>query len=93
LPIAPGRAKQYQASEGSYGRYLYFSYTDADEVETLLKTRADARMKDSKGRTALDYLNAANCGSPIVDEKDARWMTVGHSRCNALDHDDYQKSN
>jgi TonB family protein len=63
-----------------------------DEVETLLKAGADARMKDSKGRTALDYLNAANCGSPIVHEKDPRWMTVGYSRCNALDHDDYQKS-
>jgi hypothetical protein len=63
-----------------------------NEVETLLKAGADARMKDSMGRTALDYLNAANCGSPIVHEKDPRWMTVGHSTCNALDHDDYQKS-
>jgi TonB family protein len=65
---------------------------DPSEVETLLKAGADARMKDSKGRTALDYLNSANCGSPVVHETDYRWMTVGYSKCNALDHDDYQKS-
>jgi hypothetical protein len=63
-----------------------------DEVETLLKAGVDAHMKDSEGRTALDYLNAANCGSPIVHEEDPRWMTVGYLRCNALDHDSYQKS-
>jgi len=65
---------------------------DPDQVETLLKAGADARTKDSKGRTALDYLNAANCGSPIVHERDPRWMTAGYSRCNAIDQDDYQKS-
>ena len=65
---------------------------DPDQVETLLKAGADARVKDSKGRTALDYLNAANCGSPIVREKDPRWMTVGYLRCTALDRNDYQKS-
>ena len=46
----------------------------------------------SAGRTALDYLNAANCGRPIVEPKDPQSMTVGYSRCNALDADDYQKS-
>jgi len=71
---------------------LLVQHGDPDEVETMLKAGADARMKDSKGRTALDYLNAANCGSPIVHEKDPRWMTLGYSRCNALDHDSYQGS-
>ncbi len=64
---------------------------DPDEIAILLRAGADARKKDSKGRTALDYLNAANCGSPIIREKDPRWMTLGYSRCNALG-DDYQKS-
>jgi TonB family protein len=63
-----------------------------DEITALLKAGADARKKDSAGRTALDYLNAANCGRPIVREKDPQWMTLGYSRCNALNGDDYQKS-
>ena len=78
--------------EGMTALMLLVQRGDPDEVETLLKAGADARMKDSEGRTALDYLNAANCGSPIVHEKDPQWVTVGYSRCNALDHDGYQKS-
>jgi hypothetical protein len=65
---------------------------DPDEIKTLLKAGANARKKDASGRTALDYLNAANCGRPIVEPKDPQSMTVGYSRCNALDGDDYQKS-
>ena len=65
---------------------------DADEIAILLKAGADARRKDATGRTAMDYLNAANCGHPIVEQKDPQWMTIGYSRCNALDLDDYKKS-
>ena len=65
---------------------------DPDEIETLLRAGADARKKDAAGRTAMDYLNAANCGRPIVVPKDPQWMTIGYSRCNALDQDDYKKS-
>lgn len=78
--------------DGMTALMLLVQRGDPDEVEALLKAGADARMKDSKGRTALDYLNAANCGLPIVHEKDPRWMTVGYLKCTALDHDDYQKS-
>lgn len=65
---------------------------NADEIAILLKAGANARMKDAAGRTAMDYLNAANCGHPIVEQKDPQWMTIGYSRCNALDLDDYKKS-
>jgi TonB family protein len=65
---------------------------EPDEITTLLKAGADALKKDAAGRTALDYLNAANCGRPIVQEKDPQWMTLGHSRCNALGSDNYEKS-
>jgi TonB family protein len=78
--------------EGMTALMLLAQRGDPDEVETLLKAGADARTKDSKGRTALDYLNAANCGSPIVHERDPKWMTAGYSRCNAIDQDDYQRS-
>lgn len=65
---------------------------NAGEIAILLKAGADARKKDAAGRTAMDYLNAANCGRPIVEQKDPQWMTIGYSRCNALDPDDYKKS-
>ncbi len=64
---------------------------EAQEITALLKAGADALKKDAAGRTALDYLNAANCGRPIVQEKDPR-TTVGYSRCNALSDDNYQES-
>jgi TonB family protein len=65
---------------------------DPDELATLLEAGADPRKKDAMGRTALDYLNAANCDRPIVKQKDPQWMTIGYSRCNALDQDDYKRS-
>ena len=65
---------------------------DPDEIKILLKAGADARKKDASGRTALDYLNAANCGRPIVEPRDPQSMTVGYSKCNAMDGDDYRKS-
>jgi hypothetical protein len=68
---------------------------DPDEIATMLKAGADARRKDAAGRTALDYLNAANCGRPIVTKSDPPGIMegiVGYSRCNALGDDDYHKS-
>ena len=65
-----------------------------DEIATLLRAGADGRRKDAAGRTALDYLNAANCGRPIVTKRDPPGMMEGvatYSRCNAL-RDDYFKS-
>jgi TonB family protein len=65
-----------------------------DEIATLLRAGADARRKDAAGRTVLDYLNAANCGRPIITKRDPPGMMEGgvtYSRCNAL-RDDYFKS-
>lgn len=78
--------------DGVTALMLLVQHGNPDEIDTLLKAGADARKKDSAGRTAFDYLNAANCGSPIVHEKDPQWMTVGYSRCKAFDPVDYQKS-
>jgi len=47
---------------------LLVQRANPDEIKLLLKAGADARKKDSGGRTALDYLNAANCGSPIIQQ-------------------------
>jgi TonB family protein len=65
-----------------------------DEIATLLRAGADARRKDAAGRTALDYLNAANCGRSIVTKRDPPGMMEGvvtYSSCNAL-RDHYFKS-
>lgn len=71
---------------------LLAQHGEPDEITALLKAHADALKKDAARRTALDYLNAANCGRPIVQEKDPKWMTLGYSSCNALSDDNYQKS-
>jgi hypothetical protein len=65
-----------------------------DEIATMLKAGADARRKDAAGRTALDYLNAGNCGRPVVKKRDPPGLMEGvitYSRCNALGKD-YFKS-
>jgi TonB family protein len=49
---------------------LLMQRADPDELAALLKAGADPRKKDAMGRTTLDYLNAANCGRPIVKQKD-----------------------
>jgi TonB family protein len=67
---------------------------DPDQIATMLRAGADARRRDAAGRTALDYLNAANCGQPIIKKSDPPGMMEGivkYSRCNAL-RDDYLKS-
>ena len=71
---------------------LLVQRAEADEIAILLKAGADARKKDAAGRTAMDYLNAAGCGRPILNQKDPQWMTIGYSRRNAIDQDDYKKS-
>jgi hypothetical protein len=63
---------------------------ESDEVATLLKAGANARIRDKAGRTSLDYLNAANCGRPIVKAVDPPgWMTgtMYYSVCTALGKD------
>jgi hypothetical protein len=51
---------------GTTALMLLVQRGEADEIAVLLKAGADARKKDAAGRTVLDYLNAANCGRPIV---------------------------
>jgi TonB family protein len=64
---------------------------EASQIETMIKAGADVRKRDKEGRTALDYLNAANCGRPIVEAKAPQWKSAGHFVCNAL-QDKYEEA-
>lgn len=62
---------------------------ETDEVDAALKAGADPSLKDTQGRTALDYLRLGDCGkSPIRDEV-LTWMSS--EGCGQLDEDDFRK--
>lgn len=61
---------------------------ETDDLKVLLRAGADARMKDSEGLTAADYLMAASCGRSLVSTDTHPWMTVGYGSCNALNADE-----
>jgi uncharacterized protein len=59
-----------------------------DEVRDALNAGADATLKDTKGRTALDYLRLANCGkSPLP-----HWSVSSGGHCDQLDEDDVRQA-
>jgi hypothetical protein len=60
---------------------------EADEVRDALRAGADANLKDTRGRTALDYLRLANCGKNPVPR---RSYTTG-GNCDQLDADEVQQ--
>jgi hypothetical protein len=71
-------------ADGVTALMLLAQHGDSEEIGTMLKRGADATARDAKGRTAMDYLEAANCGRPIVEQKDPATMRIGHIVCNAF---------
>jgi TonB family protein len=63
-----------------------------NEIEAALKAGANSLLKDTKGRTALDYLHLANCGKTAIPRTRNEWMILGYQKCNAMDKHDFQKS-
>lgn len=58
-----------------------------DEVKAALNAGANPSMKDSRGRSAIDYLRLANCGkSPVM-----RWRLDPAAECDQLDEDDFRQ--
>lgn len=56
---------------------------ETDEVKAALEAGARATLRDSRGRTALDYLHLANCGkSPVPD-----YQFSSGGKCDHLDND------
>jgi DNA-binding NarL/FixJ family response regulator len=64
---------------------------EVDAIRDALKAGADASLKDSKGRTALNYLKLASCGkSPLYDP--VTDGIYGYSKCTAFHVDDLRKA-
>jgi hypothetical protein len=57
-----------------------------------LKAGANASLKDTKGRTALDYLRLANCGKNPIRDEQSEWVTYGKGKCRALDAEDFTQA-
>lgn len=55
-----------QNADGVTALMLVANNAFSQGLAEVLKAGADAKLKDAKGRTALDYLEAAHCGHPLL---------------------------
>ena len=83
-----GAALNAKNSFGTTALMILAAAGEADEVRDALKAGADATLKDSMGRAALDYLHLANCGKSPVPGYSA--FTTGE-KCDELDEDDVRE--
>jgi hypothetical protein len=88
--VRAGARVNAQTDQGVTALMILAQRGDADELRAALRSDANARLHDDEGRTAMDYLDAANCGAPIVVPRALRGM-VTYLRCNAL-QGDYAKA-
>jgi len=80
-----------QNTDGVSTLMILASFGQADEIKKALRRGADARLKDTQGRTALDYLRLTNCGqNPLHDA--TREPISENIQCNQLDKEDFRKS-
>jgi cytohesin len=75
-------------SQGATPLMILAAGGDADEVKDALAAGADAAAKDSKGRSALDYLRLANCGKNPVSE--LQFLETGR-QCDNFDKDEVRE--
>lgn len=76
-------------SDGVTALMILAAKGEADEILDALKANADAFAKDSKGRSALEYLHLANCGKSPIREM-SFYETGGE--CDHLDEEDVRKA-
>ena len=77
-----------QNSAGTTALMILAAKGEADEVSAALKAGANARLRDTKGRTAVDYVRLASCGKSPIPE----WTTfVSGGKCDHLDEDDVHR--
>lgn len=81
-----------QSEDGLTALMILAAQGDPEEIGLALKAGASPLLKDSEGRTALDYLVASNCWrDPLLNPLNETW-TVESDHCNALDENDFQES-
>lgn len=86
--VRAGADVNAQNSAGATALMILAAKGEADEVSAALKAGANARLRDTKGRTALDYVRLANCGASPVPE---RSNFVSGGKCDHLDEDDVRQ--
>lgn len=86
--VRAGADVNAQNSVGTTALMILAAKGEADEVAAALKAGTDSRLRDAKGRTALDYVRLANCGESPVPE---RSNFVSGGKCDHLDEDDVRQ--
>lgn len=81
-----------QSDSGITALMILATRAGTEEIHLAIEAGADPTLRDSEGRTAIDYLIAADCHrSPFWDPVD-RFIVVGNPGCGALDRKDYRTS-
>ena len=83
--LKAGAEVNKQNSDGVTALMILAAKGDADEIKSALNAGADPKLKDAKGRTALDYLRLANCGKNPLGEYS---LYESGGKCDHLDEDD-----
>jgi len=83
--VKAGANVNAQNSVGTTALMILAAKGEADEVAAALKAGANSRLRDAKGRTALDYVRLASCGKSPIPE---RSNFVSGGKCDHLDEDD-----
>jgi hypothetical protein len=89
--VKAGAKINAQNKDGQIALMFLAARDEVDEIRDALQAGADASLRDTKGRTALDYLRLASCGKspfydPITDG------SYGYRKCTAFDADDLRKA-
>jgi ankyrin repeat protein len=85
--VRAGARVNAQNKDGQTALMLLAAIDEVDAIRDALKAGSNPKLKDSKGRTALDYLRLATCRkSPIADPVE-NWDAEG-AKCDAFDPED-----
>jgi TonB family protein len=81
-----------QNGDGVSALMILATRAEADEIGKALLAGANPKLKDARGRTALDYLRLANCCKSPLRDPVRDTITHEGGECRSLDEDDFRKS-
>ena len=82
--VRAGAKVNWQNEEGQTALMFLAARAAADEIRQALKADANVTLKDSKGRTAVDYLHQASCGKSPISDPVTIGLIITYRTCNAL---------